>query len=107
MIERTIERKKYPNYMAKWAFGHFPKDSGVCRLLVDFYAYQHDESWITMEKSKLGRDDSVQAPAEFWKAVLATVFKEGPNIYASGPKPWQKDRCQYHKHPDGEPKCSA
>lgn len=102
MFDRTIEMKTFPTGGAKDVYAELPTDCGFRRLLVDFWAYSHEESSMEYEAG-----DVVDAPTAFWKDILTVMFKAGAKIYASGPKPWEKDRCQYHEHPDGEARCSA
>ena len=102
VIDRANAKRHYPAGMAETVYTKLPKDSGLRRLLVDFYAYIHNGNSLTGTSV-----DAMHAPKEFWKDVLCTTFKAGAKIYAGGPKPWETDKCQYHEHPEGEGKCGA
>ncbi|QDS72541.1 hypothetical protein FKW77_000389 [Venturia effusa] len=105
IIGKVLEINCIPTALAEVAFSNLPPSHPFLNLLVDFWVYAGGPKWF----SALDRGDSLKndvkvGPADFWARVakgLMVKTKSGDGLY-----PWQKNRCQYHQHIDGEARCS-
>ena len=101
IIDRAVELSKTPTGYASDFFTKLPQASPARRLIVDFWVYAGDPSWYARSEALQAADVNA-GPREFWAAVALGFTKKGTNSEI----PWLEDRCQYHIHPEGEPKCA-
>ncbi|TID27984.1 hypothetical protein E6O75_ATG00751 [Venturia nashicola] len=91
----------FPIVLARVAYLELPASHPFLNLLADFWVYNREPEWFDNEHDEL---DSKVAPVEFWIKVAKGLMNNAPKSRAS--YPWKLDRCQYHQHEDGEPKCN-
>ncbi|TLD39747.1 hypothetical protein E2P81_ATG00734 [Venturia nashicola] len=91
----------FPIVLARVAYLELPASHPFLNLLADFWVYNREPEWFDNEHDEL---DSKVAPVEFWIKVAKGLMNNAPKSRASFP--WKLDRCQYHQHEDGEPKCN-
>jgi hypothetical protein len=96
MIELNVATGKFPGCLSPRLYRALPAMSPALQLLVDFYVYT--------ESNKLCAGDDVdKGPQEFWVAIAKGLIEKD---HATSNEPWLQDRCRYHIHADGKPKCT-
>ncbi|QDS72539.1 hypothetical protein FKW77_000376 [Venturia effusa] len=103
--DETTKTNKCPTHLASAACEKLPFSSPFIRLLVDFWVRHTSSSdaWFEVDTSK---DDRTKAPAEFWVAVA-----HGITIYHTTKAEDRRgycvdNKCYYHIHAEGEPRCT-
>ncbi|KAL1642373.1 hypothetical protein SLS58_005447 [Diplodia intermedia] len=99
IIKRVRETDHYPCALAALIYKNTPGgESRLRRLLVDFYAYAHDDGWFVGSDTALDMDD---APREFFRDVLLKMIWIKEFAHGWAEYPWVCDPCRYHEHPSG------
>ncbi|KAK3060966.1 hypothetical protein LTS18_007318 [Coniosporium uncinatum] len=101
LIDSVTEFKVCPTGQARDVYDSLPEGSLYRKILVDFYVWVHNKSWY------VDTGDCETGPREFFFDIAKASIEAGSAAYAGDAVyPWVKDRCQYHIHPEGSPKCT-
>ncbi|KAF2431766.1 hypothetical protein EJ08DRAFT_175572 [Tothia fuscella] len=101
-IEKTITDKGHPTALPAAGFVTLSPDSTLQKLLVDFYVWAGKMEWYC------GSESNVQsAPKNLWLLVALRFTEKAKDAKKMKKFPWIEDRCQYHEHKAGEPKCNS
>ncbi|KAE9975299.1 hypothetical protein EG328_003268 [Venturia inaequalis] len=91
-----------PIALARTAHLLLPASHPFLNLLADFWVYDGYLEWFNNDSEE---NDSKAAPVEFWVKIAKGLMNGKPKNQPAS-FPWKLDRCQYHQHEDGEPKCN-
>jgi hypothetical protein len=110
MIQIMTEEHDFPTHLAKVVCDNLPSRTPLSKLIVDNWVYNNENCWYDLP------GDPQQAPAEFWVAIARKMSARLRDDWQDNDAderdtqrntwPWVEDRCQYHIHPKGEPRCS-
>ncbi|TID27986.1 hypothetical protein E6O75_ATG00753 [Venturia nashicola] len=100
----TDKTNFYPIALTQQAWVSLPESCPLLTLLVDFWVNISHADWYRNEDGSWESGDVTQGPIEFWRRVALDLVNN-PKGTKPGSYPWEINRCQYHEHKDGEPKC--
>lgn len=105
LISRVTDKKEFPGGFAKLAWGNLPESSPFLTLLVDFWVNGNCLHWYQKEEGIWAVGDASEGPMDLWRRVAMGLVQQSKNPSSRKNWPSIRDRCQYHEHQDGEPKC--
>lgn len=98
VVEAVVNKNRYPTSITTYLYDSLPRSSPALQLFADFWVHQGEAAWIDED----AEDSDDNGPKQFWVRVAKGLLEE----FGSEEKPWLEDRCKYHKHAKGEPKCT-
>jgi hypothetical protein len=102
IIEVAETTEQYPLTLAGIVYEQMPAASPLRRLIRDFWVWLNNPDWFELGNSDC-TNDVVAAPKEFWIDVAKELIVVGAKAHVPRTKkPWVRDRCSYHVHPDGK-----
>lgn len=105
LVKAVMDKKRIPKSLAHRAYLKLPPSSPFLMLLVDFWVHNtiNDSVWFTVRNDT--KSDCALGPAEFWVAVAHGLSVKASSKTGGG-QPWEENKCRYHIHAEGAPKCS-
>ncbi|RDI81260.1 hypothetical protein Vi05172_g8740 [Venturia inaequalis] len=106
LIDHVAKMNRLPTHLAQRAWESLPESSPFLTLLVDFWVHAGNASWYQETDGSWKSGDVTDGPIKMWRRVaLGLVNTAGTPALTSGNRPWELNRCKYHEHEEGEPKC--